>query len=144
MKDFRRALIRNGALVPLKQAIPATRADIEKAMKLTRLRKERWALFVAWKTASRADEVSKLKKDGFEFVPMANSQTKVLIRFAESKSDYKKEGHTIPTVMKAAEAEELRKVPGVCEVERPLQVTTARFAEMLDQARDGLSAHSIK
>ena len=71
-----KSLAKAAAAKPQNQATPLTKEEIEEALAHLPLG-PRWALWLAWKTASRWDEVMRLLTDSFEFL----SPTEVLVKF---------------------------------------------------------------
>lgn len=139
LADYRRALKRDGALLPANQATPAVKAQVEMACRLASP-DEALGMIAAWKSSSRVGEIKWLTRESFLWV----EADKWVVTFPYSKGDPFKLGTAL--VVHFGEwherlTEHLHRMgPGA-----PFSaLTTDRAEALLKRVDPTLSAHSIK
>jgi hypothetical protein len=149
LRCFRRALKRRGALVPESQALPLT-ADHYKVLVGALLQEGQlqWAvaLMLAWRTASRLDEILNRKVDDISFASEPDDeQQKVFIRFAGHKGDPFQLFGSIPLFLTKRESSFLRTL---CRSRMPgtelLTCNSNQVITCLQRMDPTYTGHSIK
>ena len=103
LHDFRRSLRRGGAMTPLKQAQPATRAEVAKVLSLEHIPLMKLAISLAWGGCARASDVFRLRAEEVSIFP-----NHIQIHWVETKSDPFKLGRWTGVVIDADMTDILR------------------------------------
>ncbi|KAK7201559.1 hypothetical protein NESM_000220200 [Novymonas esmeraldas] len=133
-----------GALIPMQQARAMTRVDLLGICQVIGLPVSSW-LILAWKTASRWDEIARLQADSF----LSVTETEIVVYFGtETKTSRTKpfrpdlycviRGDGTPTLARTI----AQKIRSTQKGEPLFPMSTARLRELLTP--HGYSAHSVK
>lgn len=138
----RRSLLGEGAATPIKQAPPLPRELLDHPT----LRPHRLALLVAWKTASRWDEVQRITRESCTILPpTADNPLQVLVDWSDKTKASRCNPHRASrfTLIEGPLTEELRSLLLPLHPRATLTVMTTTALDTILRPL-GFSAHSIK
>ncbi|KAJ9448783.1 Gag-Pro-Pol polyprotein [Diplonema papillatum] len=141
VRDFVRSLKRAGALRPAKQAVPATKEDVARAVRLETDPVMRLAITLAWQGAARVDDV--LTREARNVTESPDFWS---VNWVGSKSDPFRLGQVTGVVLPPEEDETLR---SLLRSARPGQrifagVTFRRVVAALKRSNQALTGHSLR
>ncbi|KAJ9461976.1 hypothetical protein DIPPA_20337, partial [Diplonema papillatum] len=141
VRDFIRSLKRAGALRPAKQAVPATKEDVARAVRLETDPVMRLAITLAWQGAARVDDV--LTREARNVTESPDFWS---VNWVGSKSDPFRLGQVTGVVLPPEEDETLR---SLLRSARPGQrifagVTFRRVVAALKRSNQALTGHSLR
>ncbi|KAJ9436999.1 Synaptobrevin-like protein YKT6 [Diplonema papillatum] len=141
VRDFVRSLKRAGALRPTKQAVPATKEDVERAVRLESDPVMRLAITLAWQGAARVDDV--LTREARNVTESSDFWS---VNWVGSKSDPFRLGQVTGVVLPPPQDQTLR---SLLRSTRPGQrifagVTFRRVVAALKRANQALTGHSLR